>query len=527
MKTGWIAFMVVLTAFFGGGSPVAAQEIETMTLEEALRLHRIAMEETTPTGGYSRFKIVLKNPTAEEVQIDPYGAAFQPPSGTSTQRVGIGLPLSVDGRSLNLRKPGQSSEPTNTIPPLNDDDSSTAKAVGAVAAGTLSLLGILALGQMGGQSWAQDLSALQDLLNSLSEPPPPVDGPGEPPPLNQASSVGNEPPPTWPPVTGTVNGDGKVWCQPPWDKGGPYWVDPNEYQNMKAQQSAGNIWDDRYGWVSRTEQSQYQAAHDANQLASEADSRNLANQFADNQRRLQALAEQDHQRSIADAVQKAQDQGFSNLTADDRSLLSQADENIKAMLRGDPVAIHGYEKRVAEYLMSQGAIDNTAWALGWAKDGADQSVGFIGTYGGTPGKIVGTSYTVLSNTLGSASEGIAEYNSGMSTAKTLGDAATAGAKKGAVEGIKSVVTDEAVGAITKPVAGWVSGKANNLLNQSNTLKLALYGKGIKQGLSGGLLQNAMEGELQNVNTRVKETTEWALSEGSKYIGKKVYAKYSQ
>ncbi len=493
---------------------LAAQKLEGVTLQDALDRHLVTLEEATPTGGYSRFKISLKNPTREMLEIDPYGAAFEPPSTETSQRVGLGLPLNINNRQINLRRSGMSSEPTDTIPPLNEDDSSAARAAGALAAGALTLLGILALGQMGGQSWGQDLSDFQNLLSGLKQAPPPVDDPTLP-------QMPQPPAPAdWPPAAGAINNDGKVWCQPPWDQGGPYWMDPNEYHQMKSQQAAGKIWDDRNGWVSRDEQSQYVAQQEASRLASEADSRALAAQYADNERMMQALAAQEHQRDIANAAQKAQDEGLTNLSAEDRDILSQADENTKALLRGDPVTIHGYEKRVAEYLMSQGAIDNTAYALGWAKDGVDQAMNLAGAYAGPPGKVVSIPYAMLSNTLGSVSEGIAQYNSGLSNAKTLGDAAAAGAKKGAYEGVKAVVTDEVVGAATKPLSAWLGNKGKDLLNQSTSLKLALYDNAMKQGLSGGFLKNAMANELGAIHNHIEKTTEWAVSETAKWIGKK-------
>lgn len=497
-----------------------AQETGRMTLQEAVQRKFVTLEEATPSSGYSRFKFSLKNPGGQDVWIDPYGSAFQPPSEEKSQRVGLGLPLTIDGRPLNLRKPGQSSEPTDTIPPLNVNESDALKSAGVLAAGMLSLLGILAVGQMGGQSWRQDLSDFQDVISGFVQPPPPLEEPNLP-----AS-------PDWPPATGTADSAGKIWCQPPWDKGGPYWMDPDEYQQMKSQQAAGKIWDDRNGWVSRGEQAQYQAASEANRLAMEAESRARAAEFAENQRQLDnnrrllaTQAEQSLQRDIATAVAKAQEEGFANLSDEDRDLLSQADEATKAELRGEPAAIKSYEKRAVEYLLSQKAIDNVAWGLDWGKSGADQLVGLIGAYGGTPGKIVGTSYTMLSNIAGSASEGIAQYKSGMSNAKTLNDAISAGAKKGAIEGVESVIIDEVVGRATKPLAGWLSGKANNLLNQSTTLKLTLFESGTSKGLSDGLLQQSMESELKNINTRVVETAEWAAGEGTKQLGKTIYEKY--
>ena len=42
---------------------------------------------------------------------------------------------------------------------------------------------------------------------------------------------------------------GKVWYQPPWDKGGPYWMDKSDYSAMRSMMRQGKEWSDRWGWV--------------------------------------------------------------------------------------------------------------------------------------------------------------------------------------------------------------------------------------------------------------------------------------
>ena len=64
------------------------------------------------------------------------------------------------------------------------------------------------------------------------------------------------PPPTavQPPETsvnirlGTVM-DGKVWCLPPWEKGGPVWLDKSDYLDWQDKESQGMVWSDGYGWT--------------------------------------------------------------------------------------------------------------------------------------------------------------------------------------------------------------------------------------------------------------------------------------
>ncbi len=42
---------------------------------------------------------------------------------------------------------------------------------------------------------------------------------------------------------------GKVWYQPPWDQGGPYWMNKADYDAMRSMLRQGRVWSDRWGWV--------------------------------------------------------------------------------------------------------------------------------------------------------------------------------------------------------------------------------------------------------------------------------------
>lgn len=43
--------------------------------------------------------------------------------------------------------------------------------------------------------------------------------------------------------------DGKVWCLPPWEKGGPVWLDKAEYLDWQDKEAQGLVWSDSYGWT--------------------------------------------------------------------------------------------------------------------------------------------------------------------------------------------------------------------------------------------------------------------------------------
>ncbi len=72
---------------------------------------------------------------------------------------------------------------------------------------------------------------LQDKL------PPNVQPPQKPVPPQQSG-----PPPE------LVNEKGQVWYKPPWDQGGEYWVDREEYDSIQQHLREGYVWSDRWGW---------------------------------------------------------------------------------------------------------------------------------------------------------------------------------------------------------------------------------------------------------------------------------------
>jgi hypothetical protein len=79
--------------------------------------------------------------------------------------------------------------------------------------------------------------------------------------------------------------DGKVWCLPPWEQGGPVWLDKAEYEAWQDKERQGLVWSDSYGWTApetageydttRLRRWQYDTTHrltgDLNELQSEYD----------------------------------------------------------------------------------------------------------------------------------------------------------------------------------------------------------------------------------------------------------------
>ncbi|MBI1866042.1 MAG: hypothetical protein HYR98_10015, partial [Nitrospirae bacterium] len=100
----------------GSGRSAAAAEPETLSLGEAVDRGIVRIRQAKSAGGYSRFLIELENQTNAEVRIDPYGSVFDPRDAGRNQRIGIGLPLKIGPRRVDLRKPGLVTDPSEEAP---------------------------------------------------------------------------------------------------------------------------------------------------------------------------------------------------------------------------------------------------------------------------------------------------------------------------------------------------------------------------------------------------------------------------
>ncbi len=50
------------------------------------------------------------------------------------------------------------------------------------------------------------------------------------------------------PRPGAVSEDGKIWYRPPWDQGGEYWVDRDEFNDIQEHLRDGEEWSNTWGW---------------------------------------------------------------------------------------------------------------------------------------------------------------------------------------------------------------------------------------------------------------------------------------
>ncbi len=110
------ALAALILAAYDPGRGSAAAEPETLSLGEAVDRGIVRIRQARSAGGYSRFLIEIENQTNAEVRIDPYGSAFDPRDAGRNQRIGIGLPLKIGPRRVDLRKPGLVTEPSEEAP---------------------------------------------------------------------------------------------------------------------------------------------------------------------------------------------------------------------------------------------------------------------------------------------------------------------------------------------------------------------------------------------------------------------------
>lgn len=85
----------------------------------------------------------------------------------------------------------------------------------------------------------------------------------------------------------------KVWCQPPWDKSGAYWMSKSDHDAMRSMMREGKVWSDRWGWVAPEEgkamESQRSAAWDACQSDTDDDIKALTDNIKESQRKLSEI----------------------------------------------------------------------------------------------------------------------------------------------------------------------------------------------------------------------------------------------
>jgi hypothetical protein len=220
--------------------------------------------------------------------------------------------------------------------------------------------------------------------------PPPADLPQQPPPYDA--------PPVEPvddgwPKIGEVNEQGQVWYHPPWDQGGAYWVDRDEYDDIQENLANGYVWSDRWGW---------KPPEEINQLDTERDKR--WQKFTD-----PAEGQKRHDQMMKQIDQDlANDPHHQKLMAELDAIKNRLDNMKKQMLLDD---IEYHQKIAKIYEKKADLYDKLHTGASVVKTGADFAIDTLGMAPGA-GRVVKYGYKFVSNTAetsietGSISQGL-------------------------------------------------------------------------------------------------------------------------
>ncbi|MCX8117439.1 MAG: hypothetical protein N3G78_05870 [Desulfobacterota bacterium] len=172
----------------------------------------------------------------------------------------------------------------------------------AVAGGSM-VMALGALIQLLGMGGLQNLSDLRGVIeNLLSTSTTTVDasGPGsdlKPSEVKQEVEVIPKMQETIlpDPIPSGFEYKGKVWYQPPWEKGGPYWMDKKDYDSMRSMMRQGKVWSDRWGWMDPQEgkamESQRAEAWDKYRSNTDEDIKAITNRIKESQEKLAEIRE--------------------------------------------------------------------------------------------------------------------------------------------------------------------------------------------------------------------------------------------
>jgi hypothetical protein len=132
---------IALCSFADSDGPVS--------LNEAVDSGHARIVQSRSAGGYSRFMIEMENLSDQPLSVDPYGSAFDPPSGVRTQRVGIGLPIRIGDQRINMRN-RLSTDPSQEAPvgSAASQDSANTVPDGALPAAAGAAAGAAAVGAL-------------------------------------------------------------------------------------------------------------------------------------------------------------------------------------------------------------------------------------------------------------------------------------------------------------------------------------------------------------------------------------------
>ncbi len=315
------------------------------------------------------------------------------------------------------------------------------------------------------------------------------------------------------PKIGERLSDGRVWFKPPWDEGGAYSMDEQEVQEIRDRQAAGYRWDKRHGWVNDQREEDVEDIADIQRRSDEKEkhrSRETFDQLSDSERKAKEHADKAKRHGDLSIMHKADALGLDSLTRDEQEKLPEADEDIKNHLRGDPTVVRGYKRGIVDQTMSQGAIDKTHTILQGAKVVIDESMNYLESAGGPPGKAISKTYTITSTIAGKASQANADFNAGKTDHLDYDTAVTEGFK----EGVTNVIVDELSGELNNHVTDRLlnskAGKGardviEDRVKRARNAKTKEFLSGKTDSLNPTVLDKAGENAAEQVKSKLNYT----------------------
>lgn len=296
---------------------------------------------------------------------------------------------------------------------------------------------------------------LQAPVNQLPQVLQSQFGPAVSPPAQPPETLPPTPQPTGPPT----NDKGQVWYQPPWDQGGEYWVDREEYDSIQQHLKEGYVWSDRWGWKQPGE---------AQQLDRDREQRwKKFTSKEEGQRRHEQL-KRDIQRDLAN------DPEYQRIQRELDQIQQRLDDIKRQSLRED---IAYYQRQAQYYNQRAEYYDTLSNAAGVVKTTADVAIDILGTAPG-PGRVIKYGYHTLAKT-------------GEVTAET--GSISKGLAAGALEGGKSYLGDKT---------------SNKVVNYTAEFLVSTAQKGIEkesltEGLKEGFKSVGKKGLGDFLNSKIK------------------------
>ncbi len=268
----------------------------------------------------------------------------------------------------------------------------------------------------------------------------------------------------------------------------------------------GYRWDRRHGWVNDQRERDIESIADIERRSADTEKRRTRETFdrlSDATKKAKEHKDKAKRHGDLSIMHKVDALGLDSLSREERERLPKADDDIKDHLRGDPTSVRGYQRGIVDKTMSQGAIDKTYTILKGSKVVIDESMNYLESTGGLPGKAISKTYTITSTIAEKASKANADYHAGKTDHLDYDTAVTDGLK----EGVTNVIVDE------------ISGELNNRV--TNRLLKSRAGKGSRDLIESKVKQAKKAKTREFLNGQVDSLNPTVLDKAGEAAGEKM------